>query len=142
WRGADMSNILNFEKDYPKAKVVLLEQNYRSTKTILKAANGVISNNANRKDKSLWTDNDDGERITYYRAQSEHDEARFIVSMMQQQVREKGRKYGHFAILYRTNAQSRVIEDTLLKSNIRYKMVGGRKFYDRKEIKDVMAYLR
>lgn len=142
WRGADMSNILNFEKDYSKAKVVLLEQNYRSTKTILKAANGVISNNANRKDKNLWTDNDDGERITYYRAQSEHDEARYIVSMMQQQVREKGRKYGHFAILYRTNAQSRVIEDTLLKSNIRYKMVGGRKFYDRKEIKDVMAYLR
>src|SRR5699024_3734484 len=142
WRGADMSNILNFEKDYSNAKVVLLEQNYRSTKTILKAANGVIQNNNNRKDKKLWTDNVEGEKITYYRAQSEHDEARFIVSTMQQQVQEKGRKYGDFAILYRTNAQSRVIEDTLVKSNIRYKMVGGHKFYDRKEIKDVMAYLR
>ena len=142
WRGADMANIMNFEKDYSNAKVVLLEQNYRSTKTILKAANGVIQNNNNRKDKKLWTDNVEGEKITYYRAQSEHDEARFIVSTMQQQVQEKGRKYGDFAILYRTNAQSRVIEDTLVKSNIRYKMVGGHKFYDRKEIKDVMAYLR
>lgn len=142
WRGADMANIMNFEKDYSNAKVVLLEQNYRSTKTILKAANGVIQNNNNRKDKKLWTDNVEGEKITYYRAQSEHDEARFIVSTMQQQVQEKGRKYGDFAILYRTNAQSRVIEDTLIKSNIRYKMVGGHKFYDRKEIKDVMAYLR
>lgn len=142
WRGADMTNILNFEHDYPKAKVVLLEQNYRSTKNILKAANGVISNNQNRKEKNLWTDNDDGERITYYRAQSEHDEARYIVSTMQEQKEKMGRKYGDFAILYRTNAQSRVIEDTLVKSNIPYKMVGGRKFYDRKEIKDVMAYLR
>lgn len=142
WRGADMANIMNFEKDYSNAKVVLLEQNYRSTKTILKAANGVIQNNNNRKDKKLWTDNVEGEKITYYRAQSEHDEARFIVSTMQQQVQEKGRKYGDFAILYRTNAQSRVIEDTLVKSNIPYKMVGGHKFYDRKEIKDVMAYLR
>lgn len=142
WRGADMSNILNFEEDYPNAQVVLLEQNYRSTKNILKAANGVIQNNFNRKEKKLWTDNDDGEKITYYRAQSEHDEARFIVATMLEQVRNKGRKYGDFAVLYRTNAQSRVIEDTLLKSNIRYKMVGGHKFYDRKEIKDVMAYLR
>lgn len=142
WRGADMSNILNFEKDYPKAKVVLLEQNYRSTKNILQAANNVIKNNDNRREKMLWTDNDDGEDIHYYRAQSEHDEARFIISTMLEQVKEKNRKYGDFAVLYRTNAQSRVIEDTLLKSNIRYKMVGGHKFYDRKEIKDVMAYLR
>lgn len=142
WRGADMSNILNFEKDYSNAQVVLLEQNYRSTQTILKAANGVIKNNNNRKEKKLWTENMEGEKITYYRAQSEHDEARFIVGTMQQQVRDKSRKYGDFAILYRTNAQSRVIEDTLIKSNIRYKMVGGHKFYDRKEIKDIMAYLR
>lgn len=142
WRGADMANIMNFEKDYTDAKVVLLEQNYRSTKTILKAANGVIEKNRNRKDKKLWTDNVEGEKITYYRAQSEHDEARFIVGTMQKIVQEDGRKYGDFAILYRTNAQSRVIEDTLVKSNIRYKMVGGHKFYDRKEIKDVMAYLR
>ncbi len=142
WRGADMSNILNFEKDYPNAKVVLLEQNYRSTKSILQAANNVIKNNSNRRDKMLWTDNDDGELIHYYRAQSEHDEARFIVSTMLDAVREQKRQYGDFAILYRTNAQSRVIEDTLVKSNIPYKMVGGHKFYDRKEIKDVMAYLR
>lgn len=142
WRGADMSNILNFEKDYPDAQVVLLEQNYRSSANILQAANGVIKNNANRKEKNLWTDNKEGEPIIYYRAQSEHDEARYIVSQMQEQVAEHGRKYGDFAILYRTNAQSRVIEDTLLKSNIRYRMVGGHRFYERKEIRDVMAYLR
>src|SRR5699024_1730890 len=110
WRGADMSNILNFEKDYPKAKVVLLEQNYRSTKNNLQAANNVIKNNDNRREKMLWTDNDDGEDIHYYRAQSEHDEARFIISTMLEQVKEKNRKYGDFAVLYRTNAQSRVIE--------------------------------
>lgn len=142
WRGADMTNILNFEKDYPKAKVVLLEQNYRSTQRILNAANEVIQNNMNRRDKSLWTENPEGEHITYYRAQSEHDEARYIVSTMQREVREKNRKYGDFAVLYRTNAQSRVIEDTLVKSNIPYRMVGGHRFYDRKEIKDVLAYLR
>lgn len=142
WRGADMTNILNFEKDYPKAKVVLLEQNYRSTQRILKAANEVIQNNINRKEKNLWTENPEGEHITYYRAQSEHDEARYIISTMQREVREKKRKYGDFAVLYRTNAQSRVIEDTLVKSNIPYRMVGGHRFYDRKEIKDVLAYLR
>ena len=142
WRGADMENIMNFEKDYKNAKVILLEQNYRSTKNILQAANDVIQNNINRKDKNLWTDNPKGEEITYYRAQSEHDEARYIVSIMQEEFRNKNHHPGDFAILYRTNAQSRVIEDTLLKSNIHYKMVGGHKFYDRKEIKDIMAYLR
>ncbi|MFY9901618.1 MAG: DNA helicase PcrA [Trichococcus sp.] len=142
WRGADMENILNFEKDYPDAKVVLLEQNYRSTKKILRAANDVIQNNVNRKEKELWTDNPDGENIVYYRGQSEHDEARYVISKMQQEVRENKRQYGDFAVLYRTNAQSRVIEENLLKSNIPYKMVGGRKFYDRKEIKDLLAYLR
>ena len=142
WRGADMENILNFEKDYPNAKVVLLEQNYRSTKKILRAANDVIQNNVNRKEKELWTDNPEGDNIVYYRGQSEHDEARFVISKMQQEVRENKRQYGDFAVLYRTNAQSRVVEENLLKSNIPYKMVGGRKFYDRKEIKDILAYLR
>lgn len=142
WRGANMENILNFEKDYADAEVVLLEQNYRSTKMILKAANDVIGNNSNRKKKKLWTDNDDGEKITYYRGQSEHDESRYIVSKMQEEIRERGLAYGDFAVLYRTNAQSRVIEENLLKSNIPYKMVGGHKFYDRKEIRDVLAYLR
>lgn len=142
WRGADMENILNFEKDYSDAKVVLLEQNYRSTKYILQAANDVIGNNANRKEKKLWTDNHDGEKISYYRAQSEGDESRYVVSKIQEEMKENNLNYGQFAVLYRTNAQSRKIEESLLQSNIPYKMVGGHKFYDRKEIKDVLAYLR
>jgi DNA helicase-2/ATP-dependent DNA helicase PcrA len=141
WRGANMQNILDFEKDYPNAAVILLEQNYRSTQTILNAANQVIKNNRNRPDKNLWTDNQAGEKITYYRGDSERDEARFIVSEMQKQIAEKGRKFGDFAVLYRTNAQSRIIEEMLLKANVPYTMVGGRKFYDRKEIRDILAYL-
>ncbi|MER2179972.1 MAG: DNA helicase PcrA, partial [Carnobacterium inhibens] len=142
WRGANMENILNFEKDYPDANTVLLEQNYRSTKLILQAANDVIGNNSNRKVKKLWTDNHDGEKITYYRGQSEGDESRYVISKIQEEMKESNYNYGDFAVLYRTNAQSRVIEDSLLKSNIPYKMVGGHKFYDRKEIRDVLAYLR
>jgi DNA helicase-2/ATP-dependent DNA helicase PcrA len=141
WRGANMQNILDFEKDYPDTAVILLEQNYRSTQTILNAANQVIKNNRNRPDKNLWTENTAGEKITYYRGDSEQDEARFIVSEMQKQIADKGRKYGDFAVLYRTNAQSRVIEEMLLKANVPYTMVGGRKFYDRKEIRDILAYL-
>ncbi|MDT2687749.1 DNA helicase PcrA [Enterococcus gallinarum] len=141
WRGANMQNILDFEKDYPDTAVILLEQNYRSTQTILNAANQVIKNNRNRPDKNLWTENRTGEKITYYRGDSERDEARFIVSEMQKQIAEKGRKFGDFAVLYRTNAQSRVIEEMLLKANVPYTMVGGRKFYDRKEIRDILAYL-
>lgn len=141
WRGADMQNILDFEKDYPDAAVILLEQNYRSTKNILSAANQVIENNSNRKPKNLWTENKEGNKITYYRADNERDETRFIVDRMQEEVRSNHRNYGDFAILYRTNAQSRVMEETLLKANIPYKMVGGHKFYDRKEIKDILAYL-
>lgn len=141
WRGADMQNILDFEKDYPDASVILLEQNYRSTKNILSAANQVIENNSNRKPKNLWTENREGNKITYYRADNERDETRFIVDRMQEEIRENQRDYGDFAILYRTNAQSRVMEETLLKANIPYKMVGGHKFYDRKEIKDILAYL-
>ncbi|HGF7585426.1 MULTISPECIES: DNA helicase PcrA [Enterococcus] len=141
WRGADMQNILDFEKDYPDATVILLEQNYRSTKNILSAANQVIENNSNRKPKNLWTENKEGNKITYYRADNERDETRFIVDRMQEEIRSNHRNYGDFAILYRTNAQSRVMEETLLKANIPYKMVGGHKFYDRKEIKDILAYL-
>ncbi|WP_407856194.1 DNA helicase PcrA [Enterococcus hailinensis] len=141
WRGADMQNILDFEKDYNDAVVILLEQNYRSTKSILDAANQVIKNNSNRRDKNLWTDNQAGDQITYYRADSERDEAQFIVSRIKEEIQANNRSYNDFAVLYRTNAQSRVIEDTLVKSNVPYTMVGGHKFYDRKEIKDIIAYL-
>ncbi|MDT2757023.1 DNA helicase PcrA [Enterococcus asini] len=142
WRGADMQNILDFEKDYPDAQTILLEQNYRSTQNILSAANQVIGHNQNRKEKKLWTENDQGEPIVYYRGDSERDEGRFVVSEIQRLQREEQRKYGDFAVLYRTNAQSRVVEETFLKANIPYKMVGGHKFYDRKEIKDILAYLQ
>ena len=141
WRGADMQNILDFEKDYPDAKVVLLEENYRSTKTILQAANDVIKNNRNRRPKNLWTQNEDGEEIVYYRANDEQDEAVFVAKTIEELSREAGYKHRDFAVLYRTNAQSRTIEEALLKSNIPYTMVGGTKFYSRKEIRDVIAYL-
>lgn len=142
WRGANIDNILNFEKDFPKAKVVNLQQNYRSTKTILQAANNVISNNAQTKEKELWTDNNSGNKIKYYRAQSENDEARFAVSKMKEAMQaDLSLTYDDFAVLYRTNAQSRAMEDALSQSSIPYQLVGGQKFYDRKEIKDVVAYL-
>ncbi|KRL48265.1 superfamily I DNA RNA helicase [Levilactobacillus spicheri DSM 15429] len=141
WRGANMENILNFEKDYPDAHVTLLEQNYRSTKTILKAANDVIQQNVNRKKKDLWTENPEGDKISYYRGQNENDEAHYVVAKIQEEREQNHHDYGDFAILYRTNAQSRVIEETLVKANIPYTMVGGHKFYDRKEIRDVLAYL-
>ncbi|WP_373756313.1 DNA helicase PcrA [Streptococcus ferus] len=141
WRGADMQNILDFEKDYPEAKVVLLEENYRSTKKILQAANDVIKNNRNRRDKKLWTQNDDGQQIIYYTGRNETEEAIFVASIIDQLVGETGRRFKDFAVLYRTNAQSRTIEEALLKSNIPYTMVGGTKFYSRKEIRDVIAYL-
>lgn len=142
WRGANMDNIMNFEKDYPDADVVKLEQNYRSTKTILNAANAVIDNNTNRSDKSLWTDNKDGEKISYYRGQSENDESHYVVEKIQEQIKDNHLNYGDFAILYRTNAQSRVIEETFLKSSVPYKMVGGHKFYERLEIRDILGYIR
>ena len=140
WRGADMQNILDFEKDYPEAKVVLLEENYRSTKTILQAANEVIRNNRNRRPKNLWTQNEDGEEIVYYRANDEQDEALFVARTIDQLSRE-GYSHNDFAVLYRTNAQSRTVEEALLKANIPYTMVGGTKFYSRKEIRDVISYL-
>lgn len=141
WRGADIGNILTFEKDYPQVKIILLEQNYRSTANILQAANHVIANNKSRKPKNLWTDQGAGEAIKVFRAGSEHEEGYFIAEEINNNV-AKGLSYGEQAILYRTNAQSRVIEEVLIKSDIPYQIVGGVKFYDRKEIKDVLAYLR
>jgi DNA helicase-2/ATP-dependent DNA helicase PcrA len=141
WRGADITNILNFEKDYPNARTILLEQNYRSTKKILEAANKVISKNISRKPKNLWTENEEGHPIRYYTADSEHTEAYYIVDQIQKAI-DRGRDYRDIAILYRTNAQSRVIEEVFVKSGIPYNIVGGTKFYDRKEIKDMLAYLR
>ncbi|BDG41929.1 DNA helicase PcrA [Saccharococcus caldoxylosilyticus] len=142
WRGADIQNILSFERDYPNAKVILLEQNYRSTKRILQAANEVIENNINRKPKRLWTENPEGKKIVYYEAMNEADEAQFVAGKIKEYVDGGKRRYSDFAILYRTNAQSRIIEEVFLKSNIPYQIVGGLKFYDRKEIKDILAYLR
>ena len=142
WRGADISNILSFEKDYPNAHVILLEQNYRSTKRILQAANEVIKNNYNRKPKKLWTENPEGKKIVYFRAENEQAEAQFVAGKIKELVESGKRQLSDFAILYRTNAQSRVIEEVLMKSNIDYTIVGGIKFYDRKEIKDILAYLR
>ncbi|MCY8532893.1 DNA helicase PcrA [Bacillus vallismortis] len=142
WRGADITNILSFEKDYPNASVILLEQNYRSTKRILSAANEVIKNNSNRKPKNLWTENDDGVKISYYRGDNEFGEGQFVAGKIYQLHSSGKRKLSDIAILYRTNAQSRVIEETLLKAGLNYNIVGGTKFYDRKEIKDILAYLR
>ena len=144
WRGANMENIMNFEKDYHDAGVqtVKLEQNYRSTGHILATANAVIKNNSNRKAKKLWTDQGEGAKVTYYRAQSGDDEAHFIIAKIQEEVKEKKRSYHDFAVLYRTNAQSRTVEESFVKSNVPYQIVGGHKFYDRKEIMDIMAYLK
>lgn len=142
WRGANMDNILNFEKDYPKAQTILLEQNYRSTQNILDAANAVINNNNERLPKNLWTQNGQGDKITYYRAQSEHDEANFILANIQKMRADKQMAYSDFAVLYRTNAQSRNVEEALVKANMPYTMVGGHKFYERKEILDIMAYMQ
>ncbi len=144
WRGANMENIMNFEQDYHDdgVQTVKLEQNYRSTGHILAAANAVIKNNRNRKAKKLWTDQGDGAKVTYYRAQSGDDEAHFIIAKIQEEVKEKKRSYHDFAVLYRTNAQSRTVEESFVKSNVPYQIVGGHKFYDRKEIMDIMAYLK
>lgn len=142
WRGADIKNILGFEKDYPEAKVIKLEQNYRSKGNILKAANDVIKNNAERKRKILRTENEDGERIKIYRAYSDMEEANYVASQIRKITKDNNKKYKDFAVLYRTNAQSRTFEDIFMKSNIPYRIIGGLKFYDRKEIKDILAYLK
>jgi len=141
WRGADIRNILNFEKDYPEATTILLEQNYRSTANILDAANEVIKNNVGRKAKNLWTERKGGDKIVVYQGDSEHEEGYFVAGEIRKNV-ENGGRYGDHAVLYRTNAQSRVIEEILIKSDIPYQIVGGIRFYERKEIKDILAYLR
>ena len=140
WRGADIRNILDFEKDFPDAKVVKLEQNYRSTANILDAANQVIAHNRGRKEKALWTEAGEGEKITLYRALDERDEAAYIAAMARREAQKYGA--GQVAVLYRTNAQSRVLEEAFVRSGTAYRVYGGLKFYDRKEVKDIIAYMR
>lgn len=142
FRGANIKNILNFEKEFEDAKVIKLEQNYRSTTTILDAANAVIRNNYGRKDKTLWTANGEGEKISFRQFDSAYDEAEYVVGDIEQGVRRKERSYNDFAVLYRTNAQSRIFEEKLVAANIPYKIVGGVNFYARREIKDLLAYLK
>ena len=144
WRGAEVGNILNFEKDFPEAKVITLEQNYRSTQNILLAASHVVQKNRHRKEKRLWTENPGGELLTYYVAEDETEEARFVVKKIVEQMStgNSARRYRHIAVFYRINAQSRAMEDELVKNRIPYTVVGGMKFYERKEIKDVLAYLK
>jgi DNA helicase II / ATP-dependent DNA helicase PcrA len=142
WRGADVGLILQFEQDYPDARVLKLEQNYRSTKTILAAAYGVVRHNRGRKDKKLWTDNQEGIPLTRRDAENEQEEAVWLAKIVRDEVTAKRRKWGDYAVLYRTNAQSRVLEDTLRNWYVPYRIVGGVRFYERKEIKDVLSYLR
>ncbi len=142
WRGADIKNILEFEQDYPDAKVIKLEQNYRSTKLILDAANSVVKNNFSRKEKYLWTNNEMGKKIFRFIAEDEHHEAAFVVYEIDRLIKDKNFKYGGFSVFYRTHAQSRVIEDLFLKNHVPYKIVGGVRFYDRMEIKDITSYLK
>jgi len=142
WRGADIRNILDFEKDFTDAKTIKLEQNYRCTGNILNAANGVIKNNLERKEKVLWTENEEGNKIKKYTATDEKDEATYIVESIQKNVREDSDEYKDHAVLYRTNAQSRAIEEKLIKKNVPYALYGGTRFYDRLEIKDILGYLK
>jgi DNA helicase-2/ATP-dependent DNA helicase PcrA len=144
WRGAEVGNILNFEKDFPEAKVITLEQNYRSTQNILQAANRVVHKNRYRKEKKLWTENPEGELLFFYVAEDETDEARFVVQKVMEHIStgESVKPYRDIALFYRINAQSRAVEDELVKNKIPYTVVGGMKFYERKEIKDILAYLK
>ncbi len=141
WRGADFRNVLNFEKDFPAAKVIILEQNYRSTKNILLASHNIISKNKQRKEKKLWTDNPAGEMVNIIETENENEEGNFIIEEIENLVRQ-GMKLKDFAVLYRTNAQSRAIEEAFLKANFPYKLIGTVRFYERKEIKDILAYLK
>ncbi len=142
WRGADIKNILSFEKDYENCRVIKLEQNYRSTKNILSASNSVIANNIQRKEKDLWTEAEDGELIHYHELPDDRSEAAFVVETIELLRRMHGYEYKNFAIIYRTHTQSRVLEDALVKYKLPYKIFGGQRFYERKEIKDTLAYLR
>ena len=141
WRGADYKNILNFEKDYPNAKIVILDENYRSTKNILKAANNVIKHNKIRKEKNLWTENEEGYKITYYKAFDEKDESDYVVKEIKKLL-DEGINPNDICVLYRANAQSRNVEESFLSNNISYRIVGSYAFYNRKEIKDLIAYLK
>ena len=141
WRGANIRNILDFEKDFPDTTVIKLEQNYRSTKKILEAANAVIHNNQTRKDKTLWTENDAGSILHIYKADNEYDECRFVAEKIQE-LEKTGRKRNEMAVLYRTNAQSRAVEDQMVKKGIPYRLFGGVRFYERKEIRDILSYLK
>lgn len=142
FRGADISNILEFEKAYKDAKVVKLEQNYRSTKTVLAAANAVIKNNKSKIDKSLWTENEDGDKIDLFFAKNEYDEGQYIVDTIDKMARDNKYNYSDFVVLYRTNAQSRAIEEVFMREGTPYRIIGGLKFYSRKEIKDIVSYLK
>ena len=142
FRGADYRNILQFEEAFPEVTTVVLDQNYRSTQTILDAANAVIANNAARKPKNLWTDAGRGDTIVRYHAEDEGDEATFVASTARQLHGDDGMDWRDLAILYRTNAQSRVVEEAMMRLGVPYKVVGGTRFYDRREIKDAMSYLR
>lgn len=142
WRGADIRNILDFEKDFPEAKVIKLEQNYRSVGNILAAAHSVIENNRDRKRKQLWTDKEEGHKITYQQSENEREEARFVAQEIEMLIRTQGRQYCDFAILYRVNAQSRAFEEVFARAGIPYRVLSGMRYYDRKEIKDMLAYLR
>ena len=142
FRGADISNILNFEKDFPGTQIIKLEQNYRSTKNILNAANHVINKNSSKLDKKLWTENDEGDKLKYYTAKNEYDEGQYIVDSIDKLVRENHLKYSDFAVLFRTNAQARAIEEVFMRESTPYRLIGGLKFYSRKEIKDMIAYLK
>ncbi len=141
WRGANIRNILEFEKDFPDTVVIKLEQNYRSTKKILEAANSVIHNNHTRKDKALWTENDGGSILHIYKGENEYDEARFVAERIHEKLAE-GRSFKEMAVLYRTNAQSRAVEDQFVKKGIPYRLFGGTRFYERKEIQDILSYLK
>jgi DNA helicase-2/ATP-dependent DNA helicase PcrA len=142
WRGATIQNLLDFEHDYPDAAVFVMEQNYRSTQNILELANSLIEHNVQRKPKSLWTESDQGDLTVRYRAENEHDEAWFVATEIERLIQEEGFRYGDVAVFYRTNAQSRVLEDVFMRAGLPYRIVGGVRFYQRREIKDVFAYLR
>ena len=142
FRGADYRNLMRFEEEFPDATIIVLDQNYRSTQHILDAANAVIANNAARKPKHLWTEQVGGELLTQYQAEDEHDEASFVAHEVQRLIDSEHTNYGDVAVFYRTNAQSRVIEEALVRNGLPYRVVGGVKFYDRREVKDALAYLR
>ena len=142
FRGATIRNIIDFEKDFPGARTILLEQNYRSTQTILTAANNLIKVNPNRLDKNLWTDQGDGDNIVGYVADTDHDEAAWVARRIDELVDEGRTSYGQVAVFYRTNAQSRAFEDVFIRTGLPYRVVGGVKFYERKEVRDAVSYLR